>query len=400
MPTLTAPVPDFVPYAATVLPHDLAARDGHLELTWTDGRASRFHWLWLRDNCACERCINPATREQVFEIDSVPEDLRAAAVTLEPDGVVRVVWSGDGHLSRYHPGWLRAHCYSEDGQVERRPPPPEIWDSGFQVPRFAFAPVMRDDGKLLDWLVRLRSTGLTLLDGLSDDVDAVENLVARISFVRQTNFGRMFDVESRPDPNSNAYTALELPLHTDLPTREVAPGLQFLHCLVNETGGGDSIMADGFRIARTLADEAPDLFEILTRIPLPFRNTDKACDYRFHAPVIGLDAQAQLSEIRWGNFLRGPFDVSEAEMPRLYRAYRRFQAMTREPRFQVRFRIAPGSCMVFDNRRVLHARTAFDPARGPRRLRGCYVDREELLSRIRVLERSHGRASDGAGTTI
>ena len=41
--------------------------------------------------------------------------------------------------------------------------------------------------------------------------------------------------------------------------------------------------------------------------------------------------------------------------------------------------------MVFDNRRVLHGRTAFDASTGHRRLLGIYVDRDVLDSRIRVL---------------
>jgi hypothetical protein len=40
------------------------------------------------------------------------------------------------------------------------------------------------------------------------------------------------------------------------------------------------------------------------------------------------------------------------------------------------------------DRRVLHAaREEFDPNSGPRHLEGCYVDRDNFLSRLRVLER-------------
>ncbi|EMV9186483.1 TauD/TfdA family dioxygenase, partial [Escherichia coli] len=46
-----------------------------------------------------------------------------------------------------------------------------------------------------------------------------------------------------------------------------------------------------------------------------------------------------------------------------------------------------GQMWCFDNRRTLHARTAFDPASGERHLQGCYIDRDELLSRILVLQR-------------
>ena len=70
-----------------------------------------------------------------------------------------------------------------------------------------------------------------------------------------------------------------------------------------------------------------------------------------------------------------------------YAAYRPLIAMTREDRFRVRFRLAPGEMASFDNRRVLHARTAFDPSTRARHLQGCYVDTGELSSRIRILRR-------------
>lgn len=74
-------------------------------------------------------------------------------------------------------------------------------------------------------------------------------------------------------------------------------------------------------------------------------------------------------------------------MPALYHAYRRFIELSREPRFQFRRRLNEGELWCFDNRRSLHARDAFDPTSGVRHLQGCYVDRDELLSRILVLER-------------
>ena len=165
------------------------------------------------------------------------------------------------------------------------------------------------------------------------------------------------------------------------------PGLQFLHCHANEARGGDSLFADGFRIAEVLRLEDPEAWEILTSEPVEFRNTDADFDYRYRVPMIRLGDSGEVVEVRIGNFLRGPYDAAPARMPLLYRAYRKLVALTRERRFQLRFRLAPGDMVAFDNRRVLHARTAFDASTGYRRLQGCYLDRDELLSRIRILER-------------
>jgi len=76
-------------------------------------------------------------------------------------------------------------------------------------------------------------------------------VVERIGPVRPTTFGRLFHVKVNPGsgPGSNAYTTLGLSPHTDLPTREYQPGVQFLHCLANAARGGAGVMVDGYAVA-------------------------------------------------------------------------------------------------------------------------------------------------------
>jgi len=51
--------------------------------------------------------------------------------------------------------------------------------------------------------------------------------------------------------------------------------------------------------------------------------------------------------------------------------------------------------VVFDNRRILHGRDSFDPSTGIRHFRGCYVDRGEFRSRLRLLGRKTHRPRVG-----
>jgi gamma-butyrobetaine dioxygenase len=357
-------------------------------IEWADGRVSPFHHVWLRDNCPCPQCVYNVTREQVFEIVDVAEDLRPAAADIDTDGCLRIDWQ-DGHLSRFDPGWLRAHAYDDESRAERLAGKPKshLWRSDLQLPVFEYAALMNDNAALLQWLIALRDIGLTQVGGVPTEPGSLKLIAQRISFIRESNFGVLFNVQSKADADSNAYTAFNLPLHTDLPTRELQPGLQFLHCLVNDAEGGESIFVDGFAIADALRSEDPASFQALCEIPVEFRNKDRHSDYRCLAPIIALDALGRVAEIRMANFLRGAFDTSVEQMPRLYRAYRRFIAMTREPRFWLMQRLNSGELWCFDNRRTLHARNAFDPATGARHFQGCYVDRDELLSRILVLQR-------------
>lgn len=367
----------------------VALADNALVVTWSDGRNSPFHFQWLRDNCPCSDCVYPLTREQVFEIADMPPDLAPQLAGAAATGDLTVRWT-DGHDSRFHAGWLRAHAYDDASRAERRNRErPALWEAerSASLPTFAFDAVMNDDAAFHDWLIALRDIGLTLIRGMPVEAGTVGRVAKRISFIRESNFGLLFDVASKPNPDSNAYTAFNLPPHTDLPTRELQPGLQFLHCLANQAVGGDSIFVDGFAVATALREEAPDDFHTLTTTAIEFRNKDQHTDYRCSAPAIALDAEGNISEVRCANFLRGPFDVPAALMPQLYQAYRRFMLLARAPRFRLCRRLEAGDMWVFDNRRILHARTAFDPMSGKRHLQGCYVDRDELLSRIRVLER-------------
>ncbi|KIH81233.1 gamma-butyrobetaine dioxygenase [Pseudomonas batumici] len=371
--------------SALTAAHPLADR---IVVYWADGRISPYHHVWLRDNCPCPQCVYTVTREQVLEIVDVPEDLAPATLRIDDGGCLCIDWQ-DGHASRFDPGWLRAHAYDDETRAERQAGKPKsrLWDSSLSLPVFEFAALKEDPKALLQWLVALRDTGLTQVRGVPTEPGSLAEVARLISFIRPTNFGVLFNVQSKADADSNAYTAFNLPLHSDLPTRELQPGLQFLHCLVNDAEGGESIFVDGFAIADALRREDPAAFRALSEIPVEFRNKDRNSDYRCLAPVIALDSSGQVSEIRMANFLRGPFEASVEQMPVLYGAYRRFIAMTREARFRVMQRLNPGELWCFDNRRTLHARNAFDPATGTRHFQGCYIDRDELLSRILVLQR-------------
>ena len=104
-------------------------------------------------------------------------------------------------------------------------------------------------------------------------------------------------------------------------------------------------------------------------------------------PVIGVDGDGNYTDIRFNNALMEPFDVAPDLVVPLYEALQAFGKLLRSPELEFEFKMKPGDCQVFDNRRVLHARAEFDLNSGPRHLQGCYVDRDDFMSRLRVLER-------------
>jgi gamma-butyrobetaine dioxygenase len=206
-------------------------------------------------------------------------------------------------------------------------------------------------------------------------------------FTRVTNFGELFDVRSTPNASDLAYTSIHLDPHTDNPYRSPVPGVQLLHCLVNETSGGLSTLVDGFAVAEALRERDLEAFEILSSTPVRFRYRDPRTELVASAAPIEVDAGGRVRTIHFSPRLDFVPLAPPAELSRYYRARRVFDRLLRAPEFEIRFLLNAGDLVMFDNCRLLHGRTGFDPREGMRHLQGCYIDIDGPRSLYRVLRR-------------
>ncbi|WP_084784118.1 TauD/TfdA family dioxygenase [Marinobacterium aestuarii] len=362
-----------------------------LHITWSDGKRSKYHYLWLRDNCSS--AFHAITEERTFDLLSVSDDIRPTAVSIDGDKL-HIDWSEGDHRSSYSFDWLRKYAYSVDFAQDRSGRV-ESWDKRFVdvIPQGEHEAIMHSDAALLTWMEDLARYGLALVRNMPATNEAVVETAERIGYLRRTNFGLTFDVRSVPKPSNQAYTADALPLHTDLPNHETPPGYQFLHCLNNESSGGESIFVDGFRVLEDIRVNAPEAFELLANQQIPFRFHDDDYDIREHRPVISLNYLGEVTELKYNAHLADIFDLPEDVMHEYYLAYRLLMRQLRDPRYMIQLRLGGGDMVVFDNRRVLHGRRQFDPSTGLRHLRGTYVDRTEFRSRLRVLRRTQGQGN-------
>jgi gamma-butyrobetaine hydroxylase len=353
---------------------------------WADGHHSVFHAIWLRDNCTCAECRHPSG-QRLLDTASLPADIAPASVS-QTEGAVTITWSGDGHRSTYAPAWLRAHCYAEAERARRRPAP-RLWDAEMQsaLPEAEHAVISRDEAALRAWLAAIETFGFALLRGVPVVPGEVTRVVALFGYVRETNYGRLFDVRSVVNPNNLAYTGLALGGHTDNPYRDPTPSLQLLHCLSSSTSGGENTLVDGFRVAAALRARRPSDYDLLTRHPVRFRFQDEDTDLSAEFPILMLNPLGELIAVHYNNRSPEPFDLPPDQVEPYYAAYRHFVGLLESPAYQVRFKLEPGDLFIVDNLRVLHGRTGFSAA-GQRHLQGCYADRDSLRSRLAVLNRS------------
>jgi gamma-butyrobetaine dioxygenase len=329
--------------------------------------------VWLRDNCPCAECRDPRNGQKLFGITDLPPDLTVTDVSCT------TVTFSDGHVSRFDPGFLDAEPRPDDRCEDAK----RLWASTVP-PRHEWDRFLSDPGHRADCLEAVLQPGFTLVRGVPVVPGTVLEVAAAFGFVRETNYGKLFDVRVEATPNNLAFTGLAIAPHTDNPYRDPVPTVQLLHCLSNAVDGGESGLVDGFHAASLLRAEDPDAFDILARTPVTFRFADGETELVATQPMIGLDPTGRIREIRFNNRSMQPLRLPPDEVSAFYAAYRRFAEIVSRPELMVTFRLGPGDCVVFDNTRLLHARTGFADS-GERHLQGCYADLDTIASRHKVL---------------
>jgi gamma-butyrobetaine dioxygenase len=134
-----------------------------------------------------------------------------------------------------------------------------------------------------------------------------------------------------------------------------------------------------------LRAEDPDAFRLLTTTPVLFAFRDSESDLHAERPMIQLSLRGEAEAVHYNNRPLGPLRIAAARLPEFYRAYRRFAALLRDRRLELRVKLRARDMVVFDNHRILHGRTAF---KGARHLQGCYIGRDGLHSSLAVLSRN------------
>ena len=363
----------------------IEALERGLKIYWSDDSASELPYIWLRDNDPDE--FHPDTKERVFDLTSVSIDIKPDRCELLED-LLLVQWPDKPKASNYALSWLLQHRPG----IKRHDPAnvkQVLWNANdmSSIPRFDARECVQSAESLVQMLSEVKSRGLVLIEGLEQDELAGERFAELIGFKRETNYGVMFEVISKVDPNNLAYTSLKLPLHTDLPNQQVIPSYQFLHCYKNSTNGGESVFADGFQIWADYKEANPKAAELLETTPIPFRFHDDEYDIRKHRPVVGYRDNGEFDYFAFNAHLVDIPDMESEQLYKFYSAYHQLMLKLRESQYSVHYALQPGEMFFFDNLRVLHGRDAFDPTSGERHLRGYYIENNEVDSRIRVLAR-------------
>ncbi|CZT24789.1 uncharacterized protein RCC_10517 [Ramularia collo-cygni] len=299
---------------------------------------------------------------------------------------------------------------------------------------FDYDSYMHDDSVLLAALQALHTHGLLFIKSVPGDEKSVETLAERIGPLKSTFYGRTWDVRSVPQAKNVAYTSQNLGFHMDLLYMEQPPHIQLLHCIRSSSAGGASLFTDSFKAVEDLYRSNPEHFETLSKTKAAFHYDHPGSHYyhQFRSVIepkprsIGrrevssyhelesLSAQKMfqptdfVSAVAWSPPFQAPFALNQDVWPRQRRpssgaqrfnerlgrnvqqwheAAHEFNGLIHRGENIYERLMKPGECVIFDNRRILHARKAFEVGDSgkERWLRGAYIDKDPYLSKLRVL---------------
>lgn len=391
-----------------------AAREEAASYVILDSVTKPIHPVWLRDACPCSQCVNPSTTQKNFQSTDIPPDIKTASVERLENEDVKITWENDvpgfeSHVSIYPKAFFDTNRYISTQRPDRSAALRYyVWNRSQIEQNLKFATYeqwMSDDDYFGRAILDLQDSGIFIVRGVPDTETAVEDLAKRMGPIRDSLYGRTWDVKSVPDAKNVAYTQTHLGLHMDLLYMADPPGFQFLHCLQNSCEGGESIFADAFAAAAQLCDED---FARLDRAKMLFHYRNAGEHYyhshhifeTFQSPLKGLDKDTEpkgvfgyhrrpwLKAINYSPPfqapVQGPVAYSTKDYADMMRPLRVFAKLVEAPRNLFEYKLSPGECVIFNNRRILHGRKQFEAVGGQRWLKGAYVDTDAFESRLRT----------------
>jgi hypothetical protein len=222
---------------------------------------------------------------------------------------------------------------------------------------------------------------------------------------------------------------------------EQPPFLQLLHCIRSSSTGGASLFSDSFKAVEELAENDLGAFNALSNVRIDYHYNHPGSQY-YHqrrsvieqqrrsagprnwpsygamkgdAGVEKLDEAVQaraasltpmdfVNSVAWSppfqapptlqDFIQGDGGPGASELlsqryQGWHSAAQAFNKLIHRPEAIFERLMKPGEFVIFDNRRVLHARKAFEvgDAGKERWLRGGYVDEDPFRSKLHVMGR-------------
>lgn len=366
----------------------LAQDKSQLTLQWQDGHQSEFLAVWLRDHCQMPESRDAHSGQRLMNVTDFPLDVTIESVVQLDNENIEITFN-PLHRSVFQLSWLEDNAYDKHLPTDIYSEQNKcLWDASFNTEqsRFKYEHYLENNAIRSALFEHFALYGFAILEDVPCQEGQILEVIKSFGYVRDTNYGKLFEVKTQVEPNNLAFTNLGLGLHADNPYRDPVPTVQLLHCLENTVEGGESILGDGFKAAAILREESQANFDLLSQTWINFRFQDKDTDLQSRVPLIEVNDNDQIVKVRFNNRSIAPINIDKHKMKDFYRAYQHYAEILTRQSIMIDFKLEQGQLVMFDNTRVFHARKAFSTS-GSRWLQGAYADVDNIYSLQSVLSR-------------
>ena len=385
-----------------------------------------FHAEWLRERCQSGESVQLETLQPLHS----PHEYEPSRITraVLRDGILQVKFM-DGHESSFEANTLaKWHVAEEKHSVaeslvqtsSRGPPERRLWDSTFTIPEFQHRDLTSPKTQLR-LIETLLQDGIALLRGSGSLPGECARVAKTISTLRPTEWGDVFDVKSgfsdtTPGKKDLAYSSKSIGMHLDNVYRDPMPDFQLLHALQHCECEADEIgcstcsvtnqFADAFAVAEKIRTSYPAYFEALRSVPVRFENDGGGNASAIYTISSIIEASGRTSDCVGAKCIKavrfsaksGMYTMKSPGIEAFYEARRLFSQMAHKDNWGMRIhtQLRPGDIILFDNKRILHARSSVAATDGQRHLQGCYLNRDGLMFNLERIRRMVGASQMGA----
>ena len=350
-----------------------------LSVKFKNKHQENFPNIWLRDHAKDEENWDKRSHQRKTYTASLDIGIQIKQAKIKNDGShLEILWSDMENIVKYSSEYLFKNILNKKNNNHNL----ELWkkkDIKEDI-YFNFKDILDDEG-FKTFLKKLYSLGFCVITNCDTNLKTVEILAKKIGYVRHSIFGGLWEFESNEDMADSAYTQEELRPHTDSTYSIDAPGLQLLLCCDYKAKGGESIMVDGFNIAKVIKNDDKNLFDLMSRIEVPGKYIGDGVMLEAKRPIFRLDND-KLIQVSFNNYDRTEFRMDESLTVKFYEAIKKFDNLANSKEFQWRHILKPGELLIFNNWRILHGRGSF---KGKRKMAGCYINMEDFSSRCKTI---------------
>ncbi|WWC85434.1 uncharacterized protein L201_000297 [Kwoniella dendrophila CBS 6074] len=421
--------------------------DGFIAVHTENIKQGVITWGRLRDSCTCKLCRDPSTSQRTFTTGQAMKEAYSGQKPIieyqknqyNSKGSIKITWKSEtgSTIHTTYIGLPRLKNLTDSTFIDPRSSyAPQsfhrkLWDkndiSQIDTLKLQFNEI--EDQKpenMLRMLEQLQIYGLVIIEGVptnpTDDQNCyLRKIMGYIGEIRNTFYGETWNVKSMKQSKNVAYTNVDLGLHMDLLYFQSPPRFQALHCLRNRVNGGESYFVDSFKVASEINE---NLYNNLKKISIPYiYDNDNHLLKHSHFIIEnggeygskGLSENLK-SSINWSP----PFRDFKLNTPYLnekvfkdlkkksilefntFNSISEFEISLGNDKYKYEFKLKEGDLVLFDNRRILHARNSFkdksekelidekielSPNEPTRWLKGCYLDGEVVWDKLGVLRR-------------